>query len=308
MSKNYLKSVFTGLDGCKAWTLQLVKMSLSKRAGTSYVCREVDISPSDRLFNLICTIKEKYGIGDVIDEYSSVDMYTGDVLNNVIYKIDGTSKLIKRELESLIEATSNPDKEIEISKFKPNALILKGYVKLDGDNVQVLLVSMQKPVTTLTNKYMWISTNKFKEIKEPVLSVRDVIDVAIIGNKVYLFNLSGEKLFNMERTYRAVAEEHINDIAASGLLSNVNKFREVASTGRNPRRFVAYNDEHFKWLEDLENRKRVAKKLGIKMKKNRIDTDDKSSTEKLIKFLCNKAMIDPCNENPVEVAAAKPWS
>lgn len=308
MSKDYLKSVFSNLDECRAWTLQLIKIKESKKTGTSYVCREVDLHPNGRLLSLICAIKERYGLGNVIDECSSVDMYTGDVINNVIYKIDGTSPLIEKELELLIEATGNPDKEIEITGFKPNALILKGSVKIGENNVSVLLASLQKPVTTLTNKFMWINTNKFKEINTPVLSVRDTIDVAIIGDVAYLFNLNGEKLFNMERTYKVVSEDHINEIAESKLLTNVKTFREVASTGRNPRRFIAYNMEHLKWLEDIENRKKASKKFGFKMKKNKIDTDDEISTEKLIKFLCDKAMIDLCNERPVEVAATKPWS
>ena len=38
-----------------------------------------------------------------------------------------------------------------------------------------------------------------------------------------------------------------------------------------------------------------------------IDTDDEKSAERLVKFLCNKAAIDPVENEPKEVAAMKGW-
>ena len=44
------------------------------------------------------------------------------------------------------------------------------------------------------------------------------------------------------------------------------------------------------------------------MKDDEIDTEADKASERLVKFLCDKAMLDPIDEGPREVSAAKAWS
>jgi hypothetical protein len=50
------------------------------------------------------------------------------------------------------------------------------------------------------------------------------------------------------------------------------------------------------------------KMFKITMKGDVIDTEDEKCSERLVKFLCDKAMLDPIDEEPREVSAAKVWS
>ena len=47
--------------------------------------------------------------------------------------------------------------------------------------------------------------------------------------------------------------------------------------------------------------------FNLKLSGSNIDTNDEKTATRLVKFLCNKAMLDPLNDSPVEVAAAKSW-
>ena len=308
MSNQYLKDIFSKLTECDAWSLQVVQVKNSTKNGTTYICREVEVEPNGRLLQYIKTTAEYYNSDKGIDSFSSVDDYTGDVVDHVIYKIQKDDQLIVHEFELLIQATSRPDSEMKLSDIKPNAAVFRGTATIDDMDIPVLLISMQKPISAISNKFLWIGTNKFHEIDAPVLTLRKTIDVAIIGGTVYLFTLAGETLFNMERTYKAVCKGLVEEIVECGFLTDPDSFATIANSGRNPRRFVAYNNDHFEWLKNKNNRQSAALKFGFMLKGDNINTTDPDSAEKLVKFLCNKAMIDPCDESPVEVANTKPWS
>ena len=307
MSKEFLKSVFQSLTENEAWSLQIVQVKNSNKNGTSYLCREVILDPEEKLIDFVQDIQKNYCSENGIEAVSSVDDYTGDVIGHVIYKIDRRNQLISHEFDLLVQSIGNPDREMKISDIKPNAAILKGSVTIDQEDVPVLLVSMQKPISALSNKFMWCETKKFKEIKAPVLSLRKTIDVAIIGDVAYLFTLSGENLFNMERAYKTVCKECVDNIIKCNFITDGAMFSSVANSGRNPSRFVAYNKNHLDWLKNKNNRKKAAEKFGLVVDGDDIKTGDVESVEKLVKFLCNKAMVDPCDESPVEVASTKPW-
>ena len=47
--------------------------------------------------------------------------------------------------------------------------------------------------------------------------------------------------------------------------------------------------------------------FGFSLYDEKIVTENSEDVEKLVKFLCKKAMLDLCGELPVEVSATKPW-
>ncbi len=120
--------------------------------------------------------------------------------------------------------------------------------------------------------------------------------------------MQAENLFNMERSYKLRCGIKIEEIAALDILSNTDAFRAVASKGQNPRRFVSFNQSRLDAIKDINSRKKYMKMFQIKVKNGKIDTEDPKSSERLVKFLCDKAMLDPIDEEPREVSAAKAWS
>lgn len=60
-------------------------------------------------------------------------------------------------------------------------------------------------------------------------------------------------------------------------------------------------------MKNVRKRKKLANMFDLKLRGNEIDTNDEKTSARLVKFLCNKAMLDPLDDSPVEVAAAKSW-
>ena len=79
--------------------------------------------------------------------------------------------------------------------------------------------------------------------------------------------------------------------------------------GQNPRKFMSFNDTRLNVLKERTEREKYLKLLKIPWKDDgTIDTEADKASDRLIRFLCDKAMIDPVDEEPREVAAAKAWS
>lgn len=308
MSKYLLKEMFDSSNECEEWSLKLIKIQ-SNRNNVDYYCREVQFEEKGRIKLFVEELSERYLSKKGIDKFSSVDQYSGDVVGNVVYKLESNNELIQDAYNNLIERIALPDTEDEIDTKRFHAYAICGMVSIDNQLRSVKMISMHSPLVAMTNKFSCKSpSKKFSEIKENVLSLRQTIDIIIIDKIVYLLNMSGEKLFSLERTYNIVCNNKVKDIIDSEIVSNPNEFKTIATSGYNPRRFVSYNQRRLEVLLDKENRKRLAKKFGIRLSSNDlIETDSKQSIERFVKFLCNKAMLDPVDESPVEVASSKHW-
>lgn len=286
--------------------MQLIKVK-AVRDGVAYHAREIYLKPKFSIRDFAHQLSKNYLSDNGIDSFASVDDYTGDVVGNVIYKLQSDNNLIQNGFDALIHEVANPDTEGPIRQGEYRAYMILGTVSLQGEQLPIKLVSMQSPIAAMNNKFLWYETNEFKKVEEPVLSLKKTVDVIIAGDTVYMLTMAGENLFGMERAYKTVCKNKVNEIIASDFLTNAEQFEKTATTGQNPRRFVSYNQSRLDALKNANRRKRLAKKFGMQLSDARINTDDKQTTERLIKFLCNKAMLDPLDSSPVEVAAAKNW-
>lgn len=310
MSKEYIRSLFREVSKANLWSLQLVKVNNSKRNGTSYFTREISLSPKGKLEQLILGLSENYLSDNGIGKFDTVDEYTGDVVGNVIYKLSTTSDLIHEAWEVLKGAIANPDTEENIQGMRFSGYIISGNISLDTRDVKVKMVSMGSPTSVLRNKYVLNQpTHYFKELTEPVFSFSPTIDALIIDEEVYFFTMQAENLFNMERAHKKVCEIRVNQTINALEMTNSDKFKRIASSGANPRRFISFNEARLGVLKDRRTRKKYASMFKIiTTDDGLLDTDDEKSAERLVKFLCNKAAIDPVENEPKEVTAMKGWT
>lgn len=211
MTLEKMKTVFAALPNCAAWSLQLLKINTSKRSGTSYIGREIALSPDGTLASFVAEISDRYidGSKGVLNSYHDITEYNGSTVDRVIYWLDKTNKLISDEYETLITAVAKPDTELDPLEFKAGAYILRGIVHLDGEEKPIKLISMQNPVTSLKHKFLR-ANGTFKEITDKVISLRTSIDVVIMENTIYMLTLAGENLFNMERAYKAACTKKLS--------------------------------------------------------------------------------------------------
>ena len=308
MTLEKMKTVFAALPNCTAWSLQLLKINTSKQSGTSYIGREIALSPEGTLASFVAEISDRYidESKGVLNSYHDITEYNGSTVDRVIYWLNKTNELILDEYDTLITAIANPDTELDPLEFKARAYVLRGIVQLDGEDKPIKLISMQNPVTSLKHKFLR-ANGTFTEITDKVVSLRTSIDVIILEDTVYMLTLAGENLFNMERAYKAACAGKLNEIEQCNIVTDFAAFSSIAGSGHNPRKFVSFNDAHLQKLKNSRSRAKMARKFNIPMTGDLFDTTQPGAADKIVKLLCDRGMVDPFDDNPMEVAGSKKW-
>lgn len=308
MSLDKLNKIFTAIPRCTAWSLQLLKIKTSKRDGTSYTGREIKFTPANKLDEFISEISIRYTNDDkgILKSFLGVTDYDGSTIDKTVYTLSVNNELIQSEYNNLITAIATPDSEINPLEFKPQAYLLKGIINIDNSDYPVKLISMQNPITILKHKFC-MQNGTFQEISDKVLSLRPTIDIVIFDGYVYMLTLAGENLFNMERSYKAICTTKISSIKDCNILTDFDAFSAVAGSGHNPRKFVSFNDSHLQKLKNANTRKKMAKKFNISLDGDKFDSKKADTSDKLVKLLCDRGMVDPFDDNLMEVAGSKQW-
>ena len=309
MSIPKITDIFQNLNNCTLWSLQLLNIVTTKKDGIGYSSREIELSPADRLTKLLEDIAEIYlnGKKKALSLYQDVREYDGTANSLTIYKMSTDNELITSEYKALLAAVSDPDTEGDPFKYT-SAYVIKGIIDLDGEEVSVKMFSMQNPITTLKNKFAH-DKGRFYEISHQVLSLRPTIDVVVIGENVYFLTMAGENLFNMARSYKKVCQAKVDLIVKNDIVTDTEAFSSIAVSGHNPRRFVSFNEERLTALKKKAKRTSIAAKFSIPLDpaSGKFDTTVEGASEKIVKLLCNKGMLDPFDNDAVEVDGARQW-
>lgn len=310
MSLDLVKEIFSALPDCREWHAHLISFTHSKRYGTMYNCRRIELEPSERLSVLVQEISLGY-IGEVknkLNKYVDVREYDGTCNMTTIYRISEDDQNIKIDLDALLQGIADSDSETDPFSMKTQAYVLCGNMENGEDEHQIKLISMNTPITTLKNRF-WHNRGKFWEIPDKVLNLRTSMNVIIYDRTVYFLDMSGETLFNMERAYKLKCNEAVDEIEELNIISDTEMFRSTATSGQNPRRFAAFSKSKLQLLTKKRNREKAAKCFNIPLTDDKqFDTSQKVDAENLVKILCGKAMWDVLEEVPVEVDASKDWA
>lgn len=309
MSLDLVKEIFSVLPDCKEWHAHLLSFTHSKRNGTTYNCRRIELEPSERLSILIQDISSRYTVEgkNKLDNYVDVREYDGTCNTTTVYRIRENNPDIEIDLDALLQGIADSDSEADPFSIKAQAYVLCGNMRHDDEDHQIKLISMNTPIATLTNRF-WHNKGKFWEIPDKVLNLRTSMNVIIYDRTVYFMDMSGETLFNLERAYKLKCNEAVDEIEGLSIISDPEMFRSIATSGQNPRRFAAFSKSKLQLLTKKKNREKAAKYFKIPLTENKqFDTSQKVDAENLVKVLCGKAMWDVLEEVPVEVDGSKDW-
>lgn len=260
MSLDLVKEVFSALPDCGEWHAHLLSFTHSKRQGTTYNCRRIELEPSERVRTLIQDIAAGYvGEGkNKLNKYADVREYDGTCNSTTIYRISENNPDIDIDMEALLQGIADSDSEVDPLSMKAQAYVLCGNMKDGDDKHQIKLISMNTPITTLKNRFLH-DKGKFWEIPDKVLNLRTSMNVIIYDKTVYFLDMSGETLFNMERAYKIKCTEAVNEIEKLKIISDSEMFRSTATSGQNPRRFAAFSKSKLQLLTKKKNREKAAK-------------------------------------------------
>lgn len=310
MSIEVIKKILENVSTGQSWSLQIIKINTSKKKGLEYIAREIELEQKGRLTEHINSLASKYLEDEDkgLVQYRECKPYDGTADAQVIYKLENSSELIEKNYGLFLTALANPDVEINPLELKAKASVIKGVLKIENEEVDVKFISMQNPVTTLKNKFYRLD-GKFTEISDKVLTLRNSIDVIIYRENVYMLGLAGENLFDMERAYQKICKSKVALIQEKNIIEGFDTFKKCATTGHNPRKFVSFNDTYLNKLEDEKNREKIAQKFNIKLTDNRnlFEASEEGVSDKIVKLLCQKGMVDPFDDSPMEVSGTRKW-
>lgn len=300
-----VKELIEKMNSKGIWSIKLIRIHTTNREGTNYNCREIKFDSKEVLEEHIEALKGRYltGNNSTLHKYNELRLYDGTTDSQVIYWLNKSSELIADTYSKLIESIAVADQESDPLKEKYSAYVLSGFV----DEKPIYLFSMQCPFVNMKRKHIW-DKSTFKPIDKPVLSLRLNADVIMFGDKVYFLSMAGENLFNMERAYKATCSYCVNEIIETGIITDIECFKNAATSGSNPRRFVSYNKGYLERLKNKKTRERIAKKFAIPVKDSYFDSEQEGASEKIVKLLCGKGMVDPFDDIPMEVSGSKNWS
>ena len=304
MGIDMIKHLLECTENCEAWSLQLLQITPNEAEQPLYAARKLELKPDGSLTELVQEIRERYlkGRHPALDNFEAVEDYDGAGVSSIIYRLPADSPLIKTPLQSLMQNTLLPETEAGLQDFEPGASIIEG----DIDNKRLLLVSMKSPFTTLRHKF-FANEGTFRKITGKILTLRSTLDVIIYDSNVYMLSSEGEKLFLMERAYKAAVPKKAAQIVNAGIVTNGEALASFAARGFNPKRLISLNPDRLQSLQAPSVREKMHSVFSIPLVDGKFDTSTQESADKLIKLLCNKGMTDPFDGTAMEVAGAKLW-
>lgn len=320
MSLEKVHYVLNNLDSSQEWQIKLLRITTTKNAGTIYATRNIVLDPPGTLLDVITGIKCHYleGSNAKYSCFREVRDYDGTAEASAIYKISTDHELVCATYTQLTRSLSHGENEGDPFDFRANAYVLYGSIKIPGQllinkceqeqECTVILITMQNPVSVLKHKFLY-DAGTFKKISDKVLSIRPYFDVLIIDGTVYMLTMAGEKVFSMDRAYRAICDAKVTAIEGAKIVTLPERFRDVATKGHNPRRFAGFSQEYFNRLQqNIDERQTIARRFGIPMQGDQFNVESEDAANKLIKLLCRKGMRDAFDDIAVEVDSARPWN
>ena len=126
MSLPLIRSIFEHLPDCQNWSAHLLSFHNSSQHGTSYNCRIIELEPQGRLYSLIQEISKSYsGNGkNSLSKYIDVRNYDGTCIGTTIYKIPEEGSGVTIDIDALLSAVANTDRECDPLQMKANAYII----------------------------------------------------------------------------------------------------------------------------------------------------------------------------------------
>ena len=223
--------------------------------------------------------------------------YSAEIPKQKIGFIDlnDNNNILKNSLE-LIDNGKN-----DAVQFSSKDLSLHGYIlecKISG-NVYMQIFYSSNPIKVYKNKYSIIFKNKFKEITEPVFTINKVCDCMLFNDYALFFTGRAESIFDLEKHYKALASKCLYDLKSSEVLENIESFIKYASVWPKAAKFETYDENSIKSFSILSKNKKdnILGRFDIQTnEKGAIIADTPDSQERVLKFVCNKYLMDFNNE------------
>ena len=302
-----LSVVLENLSNLKNKDTQLIHFAHHKTSGSTYQCSRIKYKPESEFEKVFDSIATKYR--GIIDDFGNVEEYTGQCSLDTIYHLD-PKRFNQDDFSELMTQIANPEIINDFpNEQNYNAMLIGGVIEIQENSIPVKLISIHKPVSVL-EKCIWDKKAfAFKKLK--ILNLPHNLEVLIVGSDdLFLMNQEGEKLFNFERSFKIQGRRVVSNLINMDFLSGGAVFERYATSGRCPRRLVAYNEQTARKIANSSSfRSKVSDKFGIGLNQdNKLCINSKEDAERLVDILCGRATTDFFDDDkPVQVDHKKAW-
>ena len=298
-------------DDRSYWTPHLFQTQKTPDGTISFDARQINISPQEEWKRYLVGLEKDYVSGKkaILREGFSFREYDGSAPEEgTAFHCKCSNSIIGQTVHAFAQSIANADVERGSKNMTENGFVICGKTK---EGSRILFVSAHTPLVQINNRF-WLLYDKtqYRPVKEKqLLTLPKKIDALIVGEDVWFLTLQGTQLFAPDSICKNVAQDRVSGMKGVKWIEGFDTFADVAIKGFNPRRFLAFNAGKVIELGDGAKRKRIAKKFSLPLKPSgNIDLSNPISANAFIKIICNKAMVDPFNEGPMEVSGAKEWN
>ena len=140
MSQELLDNIFRKIAESENWSVHLLGFKHSKRNGTSYNCRRIELEPKHKTQSIIEEISKLYsGQNGRLSKYGDVREYDGTCNGTTIYRISENNENIVIDIEALLQGIADSDVESNPLEMKAQAYVLSNEIIIAGEEHRVKL-------------------------------------------------------------------------------------------------------------------------------------------------------------------------
>lgn len=244
-----------------------------------------------------------------MEEFDDVLEYNETYFEEKLSWIDLRDAKISAVWKAIAEANCDCEQEWvrnyrqDKAQHKFKGVVVESVV--DGKPIMLFMVA--NPVKCVDNAFI-LSKNEFKEVDGPLLILPTKVGAVLFGGRIYFMSRACLKLFVSKDVVERESRKAVDVIVAKGRIADEASFRDFAGRGHNPRRLLKCDENKVAIISDPKLGKVLRKKFGIEMKGGKIMTSSQDETDRLIKVVTNRGMVDPFdNDAAVEVTGAVKW-
>ncbi len=213
-------------------------------------------------------------------------------------------ELLKNKIEKLEEAIAMVDVETDIEKIELDAVLII------IEDLKIKVILRQNPITKERTKkpiaFLKKDANEFVLAKSKIaFNLFGKIDILYDDTDIYFFSDKYIQFFNLERKFKKICEQCMKELGKEDIIEDFIGFERFATTGRNPQKFINYDEGNINKLKNEEFKKKLNRKFGIGVNdKGKIKLTNDKDKEIFLKILCNKIMDCLLDETPYNVSGA----
>lgn len=303
-----IQNIFNRLqDSVKVLKPSLYRINKNRN---DVACSKFDLSLSTSTFtDFLCDISNKYE--NLEEEFEGLVEYNGQDFENRLSWVELSSSYVSTVWQSITVAKQYFEGEWVTNLKEDTTGDPKGFM-IDGkvDHYDIALMMDTPPIKRLKH-VLSLSDDKYKIVDGPLLVLPEKIDVLRVDNKIYFLTRKGRNMFRIQEERNAECEKTITKVLDVGVVEQNSDFSKFARKGHNPRRLMAYSEkegqEKLLYLADKKKGKKIREAFGINLSGDKIAPKTMEETERLIKIITERGMLDPFSNGAMEVSGATVW-